>query len=109
MNFTKTTHQMKEPILLNNFSIEVQNRYILKQNQKKREWFTKDIKFILNNDNFYFPELIIKFDHIDEDNPEFFLQPGQIIKIIKGKIELKQSSPNIYILTIYKFQQDVEK
>ncbi|WP_432729435.1 hypothetical protein ['Prunus avium' virescence phytoplasma] len=54
-------------------------------------------------------EVIIKFDHIDEDNPEFFLQPEQIIQIVKSKLEMEEYSENKYILTVYKFRQAAEK
>ncbi|WP_323847752.1 MAG: hypothetical protein Q2306_00185 [Phytoplasma sp.] len=109
MNSPEINNIIKEPIILEKLSIEIQNRYIKTKNKNKREWFTPNLKFIDKNKNYKFTNLIIKFDHIDEDNPEFFLQPGQFVKIIKGKIEKDKFSTDKYILTIYKFQQETEK
>ncbi|WP_341266528.1 hypothetical protein [Candidatus Phytoplasma fraxini] len=109
MNSPEINNITKEPIILKEFSIEIQNRYIKTKDQNKREWFTKNLKYVDANKIYTFTELIIKFDHIDEDNPEFFLQPGQFIKILKGEIEKDKSVPDKYNLTIYKFQQEIER
>ncbi|WAN63084.1 hypothetical protein RS022_00730 [Candidatus Phytoplasma rubi] len=110
MDFKERYNKLKKPIFLNSFNIEIQNRYIPQKNKnKKREWFFENFQFNFENKDYYLSEVIIKFDHIDEDNPEFFLQPEQIIHIIKSKLEMEESSGNKYILTVYKFRQAAEK
>jgi hypothetical protein len=110
MDVKERYNKFKKPIFLNSFNIEIQNRYIAQNNKnKKREWFFENFQFNFENKDYYLPEVLIKFDHIDEDNPEFFLQPEQIIQIIKSKLEMAESSGNKYILTVYKFRQAAEK
>ncbi|AYJ01049.1 hypothetical protein CWO85_00650 [Candidatus Phytoplasma ziziphi] len=110
MNFKEIYNKLKKPILLNNFNIEIKNRYIPQKNKnKKREWFCENFQFNFENKDYCLLEVIIKFDHIDEDNPEFFLQPEQIIQIVKSKLEMEEYSENKYILTVYKFRQAAEK
>ncbi|QTX03250.1 hypothetical protein LFWB_6970 [Candidatus Phytoplasma luffae] len=106
----KKKQNIKKPILLNNFVIKVQNRYIDTENQKKkREWFTTNLEFVFENDDYYIKEAIIKFDHIDDDNPEFFLQPGQFIKVFNGKLKFCENCNEKNILIIDKFQQEYER
>ncbi|KXT29054.1 hypothetical protein AXA84_0434 [Candidatus Phytoplasma oryzae] len=88
-------------------NVKIHVRYLKKENGiVKREWFLNNLFFIFNKKKYNFKEIIVIFNHIDEENPEFFLQPEQIIKIIKGKI-INKNKQNI--LLIDQFQQLSEK
>ncbi|MDV3166375.1 MAG: hypothetical protein Q8807_01700 ['Waltheria sp.' little leaf phytoplasma] len=92
MNFAK----LLDNNLYNNYSINdliciVNVRYNKDQNFKiSKEWYTVDLKILIHSEMKIFSELILFFEHIDNDNPEFFLQPGQKIKIITGKLFLNK-------------------
>ncbi|MDV3167996.1 MAG: hypothetical protein Q8781_02045 [Candidatus Phytoplasma stylosanthis] len=115
MSFQKSFNELSEKwgnfISLNNFNIEVQNRYIETKlsKKKKREWFAQELRFFFENNEYLLKEAIIKFSHIDEDNPEFFLQPKQIIKILKSKLDISNHLNQKYTLIIDKFQQVQEQ
>ncbi|MEZ0180276.1 hypothetical protein ['Camptotheca acuminata' phytoplasma] len=110
MNSKKTLENIKDNVFLNDFNIKVQNRYIENENKKKiREWFIKDFNFFFENVNYFLPELVIKFGYIDEDNPEFFLQPQQIIKILDSQFKVLDRKNKKYVLIINKFRQESEE
>ncbi|MFR0367925.1 hypothetical protein [Candidatus Phytoplasma palmae] len=102
---------IEKDILLNNLNVKVEVKYIKKPKKKlKREWFVKDFCFVSNEKEYCLPKLVIYFNHIDNDNPEFFLQPGQKIKIIEGKLKFHSVSDlNKNFLDIYKFKQLSDK
>ncbi|WCA22415.1 hypothetical protein [Candidatus Phytoplasma oryzae] len=92
-----------EFIILSNINIKVYVRYLkLKNNEIKKEWFLKNLFFVYEGKKYSFLEVIVFFEHIDDDNPEFFLQSEQIIRIVKGKITIQK---NQNVLFIDRFQQ----
>ncbi|PQP79308.1 hypothetical protein C6B37_02135 [Candidatus Phytoplasma phoenicium] len=96
---------MNYQIQLTNIPIQVKVRYKKQDNYKiLREWFITNFNLTHNNKNYNWDEIIIIFEHIDADNPEFFLQPGQLIKIIDGLLIIKKEQ-EIPILKVYSFQQ----
>ncbi|MDV3157179.1 MAG: hypothetical protein Q8889_01485 [Candidatus Phytoplasma australasiaticum] len=106
MNFTKlsdTTIYNNYPI--NNLTCVVYARYNKDKNLAiSKEWYTISPKIIINSNLKIFSELILFFEHIDDDNPEFFLQPGQKINIITGNLFInKNLSKEKGILLINKF------
>ncbi|MDV3197811.1 MAG: hypothetical protein Q8879_01920 [Candidatus Phytoplasma australasiaticum] len=106
MNFTK----LFDNNIYNNYSINnliciVNVRYNKDKNSTiSKEWYTVYPKILINSDVKMFSELILFFEHIDNDNPEFFLQPGQKINIITGNLFInKNISKEQGILLIDKF------
>lgn len=96
---------MNYQIQLKNIPIQVKVRYKKQDDyQILREWFITSFNLTHNNKNYNWDEIIIIFEHIDADNPEFFLQPGQFIKIIEGLLII-QKKQEIPILKVYSFQQ----
>ncbi|MDV3198081.1 MAG: hypothetical protein Q8888_00255 [Vigna little leaf phytoplasma] len=94
---------MNTKILLRNITVKVQTRYkINKDSQVGKEWFVQNFNLMYEGKKINFKEIIINFDFIDADNPEFFLQPGQIIKVLDGCLE---KIKGIMILKIFNFQQ----
>lgn len=93
---------------IKNFCIEIKTKYHKENNQKLvKEWNTTTIpqnclsylsKYQTNK-----TEILVKFTHIDDDNPEFFLQSGQIINILQGEIIIENNL--IPIMLIHKFRQ----
>ncbi|MBP3059200.1 hypothetical protein FEF22_000135 [Texas Phoenix palm phytoplasma] len=105
-NQVNSQNIIEKSIFLNNLNVKVEVKYIKKPKKKlKREWFVKDFYFVYNKKEYIFPEIVIYFNHIDNDNPEFFLQPGQKIKIIEGQLKIYSFSDlTKNFLNIYKFQ-----
>ncbi|MDV3166940.1 MAG: hypothetical protein Q8784_00690 [Vigna little leaf phytoplasma] len=94
---------MNTKILLKNITVKVQTRYKTnKDSQVEKEWFVQNFNLMYEGKKINFKEIIINFDFIDADNPEFFLQPGQIIKVLDGCLE---KIKGIMILKIFNFQQ----
>jgi neutral trehalase len=91
-------------IQLNNINIQVKIKYFKNKKTKEinKEWFTNNLSFHYEKKKYNLSEITIIFDHIDKDNPEFFLQPEQIIKVTKSKLIIKEEK---YFLIIEKFQQ----
>ncbi|MGA0448168.1 MAG: hypothetical protein ACLTFB_02265 [Candidatus Phytoplasma pyri] len=94
---------------IKNFLLEIQVRYYKHNQIPKKEWFTNTIpescysslKLINNNLK---KELIVKFTHIDEDNPEFFLQPKQIIKVLECEILINNEEGPKPLILIHEFR-----
>ncbi|CAP18331.1 conserved hypothetical protein [Candidatus Phytoplasma mali] len=94
---------------IKNFLLEIQVRYYNHNQIPKKEWFTNSIpescysslKSINNNLK---KELIVKFTHIDEDNPEFFLQPKQIIKVLECEIFINNEEEPKNLILIHQFR-----
>lgn len=106
--------KINNSVIFNNLDIQVKVRYVFNKEQKKvKEWFISDFSFYdqESKQKKFLSQITIKFEHIDEDNPEFFLQPGQIIRINEGIIKLIDniSEKKNYILIIDKFKQLSEK
>ncbi|WIA07716.1 MAG: hypothetical protein BGWL_c2270 [Candidatus Phytoplasma cynodontis] len=94
---------------LSNLKVKVYARYFkIKKNEIKKEWFLKNLFFLHNNKKYNLSEVIVFFNHIDEDNPEFFLQPEQIINIIKSKL-LIQTKKNILFVDKFKHLNEEER
>ncbi|WBL31360.1 hypothetical protein [Candidatus Phytoplasma sacchari] len=90
-------------IQLKDLNIKIHTRYFkTKEEEIKREWFLNNLFFQYDSKDYNLSEVILFFNHIDEDNPEFFLQPEQIIKIVKGRLIIRD---NYNILFIDYFQQ----
>ncbi|MDO8167905.1 hypothetical protein [Candidatus Phytoplasma melaleucae] len=110
---TNKNDSVQDEFLVHNIKAVVQVRYLKQCNQVQREWFSHDIEISIKDKNYFFKKLFLIFDHIDNDNPEFFLQPGQMINIIYGK--LTQFSPDNslknenYLLIVYKFKHLSDK
>jgi hypothetical protein len=99
----------KSYILTNNITLEVKVRYVKQKNKQIREWYANNLIINYNDKNYSFDEIVLVFGHIDSDNPEFFLQPGQKIKILGGFLNYIDTSVKNNVLTIDKFQQLSDK
>ncbi|AGL90181.1 Conserved hypothetical protein [Candidatus Phytoplasma australiense] len=97
----------KKVVKLENIYLEVQARYLKTADGFKKEWFGH-----FNNQNTKYNNVIVSFAHIDQDNPEFFLQPGQVVKVLEGEMrEEKKESSSQFFLDVVTFRQtdDEEK
>jgi hypothetical protein len=92
-------------LVTDNVTVEVKVRYVKQNNKNVREWYTNNLKINYDGKNYSFDEVVLVFGHIDSDNPEFFLQPGQKVKVLGGKLSSLDTSVKNNVLTIDKFQQ----
>ncbi|WP_349402182.1 hypothetical protein PSOL_03450 [Candidatus Phytoplasma solani] len=98
-------HDNKKVIKVQNVYLEVKVRYLKTVDGGKKEWFAK-----FDNQKIKYNEVIINFTHIDADNPEFFLQPGQVIKVVEGEVrESKKESLHQVFLDVKIFRQTDDK
>ncbi len=73
--------------IVKNFYLEVKVRYLKQNGSSKRQWFATNVCVVTDNCKQKYDEVLMNFTHIDADNPEFFLQPGQVIKVLEGKVK----------------------
>ncbi len=78
---------MKQATEVKNFYLEVKVRYLKQNGSSQRQWFATNVCVGADNCKQKYDEVLINFNHIDADNPEFFLQPGQVIKVLEGKFK----------------------
>ncbi|NWN46016.1 hypothetical protein [Candidatus Phytoplasma pruni] len=96
-------------LLTDNVAVEVKVRYVKQNNKNVREWYTNNLTTNYDGKNYSFDEVVLVFGHIDSDNPEFFLQPGQKVKVLGGNLNSLDTSVKNNVLTIDKFQQLSDK
>jgi hypothetical protein len=93
-----------------NFYLEIKVRYLKQNGIAQRQWFANNVCVGANNCKQKYDEVIITFTHIDDDNPEFFLQPGQVIKVLEGKVkQSKYGAFPEFFLDIDSFRQTNEE
>ncbi|WP_334330857.1 hypothetical protein [Candidatus Phytoplasma prunorum] len=106
--FSNEVKKIQHP-KIKNFLLEIQARYYNYNQMPKKEWFTNNIpescySSLKSMNNNLKKELIVKFTHIDEDNPEFFLQPKQIIKVLEYEILINNEEKQKPLILIHEFR-----
>ncbi|MBP5836046.1 hypothetical protein [Candidatus Phytoplasma meliae] len=96
-------------IKISNIYLEVQARYLKTTEGNKRQWLAQNILVMVGDQQVKYDEVIINFTHIDDDNPEFFLQPGQVIKVLEGEIETNNMNQTLLNINIFRQTDEQER
>ncbi|MBS2126458.1 hypothetical protein J8J04_02010 ['Fragaria x ananassa' phyllody phytoplasma] len=99
----------QKTIKVSNIYLEVQARYLKTTEGNKRQWLAQNILVMVGDQQVKYDEVIINFTHIDDDNPEFFLQPGQVIKVLEGEIELNNMNQALLNINIFRQTDEQER